>query len=54
MSVSVCLNGRPLQSVEITVEQGTNVVATASTGAFGRYILHMIPTAGYVLAAMHR
>ena len=37
-SVTDSTNGRPLPSVEVTVQRGTDVIANVTTDAFGRYI----------------
>jgi len=50
-SVTDSSNGRPLPSVEIAVQRGTEVVANAITDAFGRYTMHDIPAGTYLLSA---
>lgn len=50
-AVTDSTNGAPLPGVEIAVQKGTNIVANATTDAFGRYIMHDIPAGAYTVTA---
>ena len=50
-SVTDSTNDRPLQGVEIAVQRGSDVVASTTTDAFGRYIMHDIPAGTYLVSA---
>jgi outer membrane receptor for ferrienterochelin and colicin len=50
-TVTDSASGAPLPSVEVTVQQGTAVVANTSTDPFGRYIIHNIAAGSYTVAA---
>jgi len=39
--------GTPLVGGEVRILQGGNVIATAVTDAFGRYVIHNLPTGAY-------
>jgi hypothetical protein len=49
--VSDAGSGQPLPSAEISVMQGTQVIANASTDAFGRYTAHNIAPGTYEVTA---
>src|SRR5438105_13052179 len=44
-------SGQPLPSAEVSIMQGTQVIANASTDAFGRYTTHNISPGSYTLTA---
>lgn len=44
-------SGQPLPSAEVSIMQGTQVIANASTDAFGRYTMHNIAPGSYTVAA---
>lgn len=44
-------SGQPLPSAEVSIMQGTQVIANASTDAFGRYTAHNIAPGTYEVAA---
>ncbi|PYO76245.1 MAG: hypothetical protein DMD63_14900 [Gemmatimonadetes bacterium] len=44
-------SGQPLPSAEVSVMQGTQVIANASTDAFGRYTAHNIAPGSYTVTA---
>jgi hypothetical protein len=50
-TVTDSASGAPLPSVQVTVQQGTAVVANTSTDPFGRYIIHNIAAGSYTVAA---
>ena len=50
-TVTDSASGAPLPSVEVTVQQGTAVVANTSTDPFGRYIIHNVAPGSYTVAA---
>jgi hypothetical protein len=50
-SVTDTTNDRPLPGVEIAVQRGTDIVASTTTDAFGRYIMHNIAAGTYFVAA---
>jgi hypothetical protein len=41
--------GRPLPSVEVTVQRATNIVANTTTDQFGRFIIHNLPAGDYTI-----
>src|SRR5436853_295332 len=44
-------SGQPLPSAEVSIMQGTQVIANASTDAFGRYTVHNIAPGSYEVTA---
>jgi len=44
-------SGQPLPSAEVSIMQGTQVIANASTDAFGRYTAHNIAAGSYEVTA---
>src|SRR5438105_10562785 len=44
-------SGQPLPSAEVSIMQGTQVIANASTDAFGRYTAHNIAPGSYDVTA---
>ena len=42
-------NDRPLPSVEVTVQRGTNIVANTTTDQFGRFIIHDLSAGDYTI-----
>ena len=50
-SVTDSTNDRPLQGVEIAVQQTTRIIANTTTDAFGRYTIHNIPAGAYTVTA---
>jgi len=44
-------SGQPLPSAEVSIMQGTQVIANASTDAFGRYTAHNIAAGSYQVTA---
>jgi outer membrane receptor for ferrienterochelin and colicin len=46
-TVADSATGTPLAGGEVRILQGGNLVATAVTDAFGRYVLHNLPTGAY-------
>src|SRR2546423_147281 len=44
-------SGQPLPSAEVSIMQGTQVIANASTDAFGRYTAHNISPGSYTVTA---
>src|SRR4030088_2004228 len=44
-------SGQPLPSAEVSIMRGTEVIANASTDAFGRYTIHNIAPGTYTGAA---
>src|SRR3982074_854212 len=46
-TVADSATGTPLAGGEVRILQGGNLVATAVTDAFGRYVLHNLPTGPY-------
>ena len=44
-------SGQPLPSAEVSIMQGTQVIANASTDAFGRYTAHNIAPGDYTVTA---
>ncbi|HEV7389532.1 MAG TPA: TonB-dependent receptor [Gemmatimonadaceae bacterium] len=44
-------SGQPLPSAEVSIMQGSQVIANASTDAFGRYTAHNIASGTYTVAA---
>lgn len=50
-TVSDSTNDAPLPGVEVAVERGTQIVANATTDAFGRFIMHDVPAGSYTVTA---
>jgi len=50
-SVTDSTNDRPLPGVEISVQRGSDVVASTTTDAFGRYTMHNIAAGSYFVVA---
>ncbi|HZS60890.1 MAG TPA: TonB-dependent receptor [Gemmatimonadaceae bacterium] len=50
-TVTDSATGAPLPSVEVTVQQGTAVLANTSTDPFGRYVIHNVAAGSYTVAA---
>jgi len=48
-TVTDSANGRPLSSVEVTVQRATNIVANTTTDQFGRFIIHDLPIGDYTI-----
>lgn len=48
-TVADSTNSRPLPSVEVTVQRGTNIVANTTTDQFGRFIIHDLPSGDYTI-----
>ena len=46
-AVADSTSGKPLPGGEVRITQGGSVVAVATTDAFGRYVVHNIPTGTY-------
>src|SRR6185437_15033145 len=46
-TVTDSASGQPLPSAEVSVMQGSRIVLTATTDAFGRYIAHDLPSGTY-------
>ncbi|HEX9310840.1 MAG TPA: carboxypeptidase-like regulatory domain-containing protein, partial [Gemmatimonadaceae bacterium] len=44
-------SGQPLPSAEVSIMQGTQIIANASTDAFGRYTAHNIAPGSYDVTA---
>jgi hypothetical protein len=44
-------NGNPIQGVEITIQRGPTVLASAVTDPFGRYVVHEVAVGDYTVAA---
>lgn len=49
-TVSDSESAKPLPSAEVTIERGTTVIANVVTDAFGRFLIHNIPTGDYTVA----
>jgi hypothetical protein len=50
-TVTDSASGAPLPSVEVTVQQGSAIIANTSTDPFGRYIIHNVADGSYTVAA---
>ncbi len=50
-SVTDSTNARPLQGVEIAVQQASALIANTTTDAFGRYVMHNLPAGKYTVTA---
>ena len=50
-TVTDSASGQPLPSAEVNVMQGTRIVLTANTDAFGRYVAHDVPEGTYIVSA---
>jgi len=48
-TVTDSASGQPLPSAEVSVMQGSRIVLTANTDAFGRYIAHDLPSGTYTV-----
>src|SRR5881392_4469563 len=46
-SVADSATGTPLPGGEVRVLRGGNTIATTTTDAFGRYVIHNVPTGSY-------
>ncbi len=52
-SVVDSATGTPLPGGEVRIERGGNIVATATTDAFGRYVVHNLAGGSYSVAARY-
>src|SRR5437870_3110715 len=52
-SVADSASGTPLPGGEVRVVRGGNTVATATTDAFGRYVIHNLPDGSYGVEARY-
>jgi hypothetical protein len=50
-TVTDSASGQPLESAEISVMQGTQIIFNTSTDAFGRYRAHNLPSGSYTVTA---
>src|SRR4051794_6821239 len=50
-TVSDSSSGQRLQNAEVSVAQGTRVVANTQTDAFGRYTVHNLASGSYMVTA---
>src|SRR5438067_6796505 len=48
-SVADSATGTPLPGGEVRILRGSSVVATATTDAFGRYVVHNLPAGSYTI-----
>jgi hypothetical protein len=48
-TVTDSASGAPLPSVEVTVQQGTGIVANTSTDPFGRYVIHNVAAGSHTV-----
>jgi Carboxypeptidase regulatory-like domain len=48
-TVTDSTNGRPLPSVEVTVQRGSDIIANATTDPFGRFIIHNLTVGTYTI-----
>src|ERR1700722_18685999 len=48
-TVSDSTNGRPLPSVEVTVQRASNIIANTTTDQFGRFIIHDLTPGDYTI-----
>src|SRR3989454_8465467 len=48
-SVADSTNGTPLSGGEVRITRAGSTVATATTDAFGRYVIHNLPAGGYTI-----
>jgi hypothetical protein len=49
-TVSDSTSGSPIPSAEVSITRGTAIIANTVTDAFGRFLIHDIPTGDYTLA----
>jgi hypothetical protein len=50
-SVSDSASGQPLQSAEVSVTQGSTIIANTTTNPFGRYVVHNLPAGSFTITA---
>jgi hypothetical protein len=50
-TVTDSASGQPLESAEVSVMQGTQIIFNTSTDAFGRYRAHNLPSGNYTVTA---